>query len=252
MSTDFKHPNAQPFVFEAGDAAVLFIHGFTGAPGHLRTVGEAVREAGFSARGILLPGHGATIRDMGMSNGGQWLDACCSAFMEMEKKYRRVAVAGLSMGGLLAMLLAERFQPSCMILFAPAYRYKRWTNHLSPLAKHFKREVKWNPPKDFEADFLSEYNFGYEGAPIAKVEDMTMLQRRAAEEIEKITCPTLILQSHRDESVHRTAPERIARGVSSAVKEIAWVDRSTHVCTIGPDRDYLNGRVIDFLKRFGV
>ncbi len=252
MSTDFRHPNAQPFDLPAGDAAVLLIHGFTGGPGYFRPMGEAVRDAGFSARGILLPGHGTSIEDMEKSNGGQWLDAVCAAYMDMDKKYRRVAVAGLSMGGLLAMLLAERFDPSCMILLAPAYRYRRRINHLSPLAKHFMRVQKWRPPKPRDGDFLDEYNFGYEGAPVAKVEDMTRLQRMARAEIGKIKCPALIFQSHGDESVHRLTPDLIARGISSQVREIAWIDRSAHVCTIGPDRDYVNNRVIDFLRRFGV
>ena len=47
-------------------------------------------------------------------------------------------------------------------------------------------------------------------------------------------------------------PEIVTRGVSSAVREICWVDKSSHVCTIGPDREYINARVIDFLRRYGV
>lgn len=62
MSENFAHPNAQPFLLEGGEDAVLLIHGFTGSPAHMRTVGEAINGAGFTAKGILLPGHGGRLR----------------------------------------------------------------------------------------------------------------------------------------------------------------------------------------------
>ena len=81
---------------------------------------------------------------------------------------------------------------------------------------------------------------------------MTRLQRAARKNLAQITCPTLVIQSHRDEQVHSCVPELVTRGVSSDVREICWVDKSSHVCTIGPDREYIYARVIDFLQRYGV
>lgn len=252
MATDFSHPNAQPFELESGENALLLIHGFTGSPSHMRPVGEAVHAAGFSARGILLPGHGTDVADMERSDDTQWLQACRAAYQEMTRKYRRVAVGGLSMGGILSLLLAQEFEPSAVILFAPALKYRRATNHLSPIAKHFIRTLDWGVHQYSPEEFLYDYDHGYTGAPVAKVEDMTRLQRKAREGLSQVTCPALAIQSHKDESVHRDVPEMIMAGVSARVKEIAWVDRSPHVLTIGPDRDYVCGRVIDFLSRYGV
>ncbi len=252
MSIDFTQENAKPFEFVAGDSAILLIHGFTGTPSHMRTIGRAVHEVGFSARGILLPGHGVSVEAMEKSNDKEWLNACRSAFYEMKGKYRRIAVGGLSMGGILSLILAAEMDPSAVILFAPALRYRTPINHLSPIAKHFMRMQEWGEHKYNPDEFLYDHDYGYTGAPVAKVEDMTRLQRMARIGLEHITCPALVIQSHKDESVHRTVPEMIMHGVHSQVKEICWVDRSPHVCTIGPDREYVNGRVIDFLQRFGV
>lgn len=252
MATDFSHPNAQPFELEGGEDAILLIHGFTGSPSHMRYIGNAVHAAGYSVRGILLPGHGTSIEEMGRSNDRQWFDACCAAYLEMKQKYRRIAVGGLSMGGILALLLAEEFDPSAVILFAAAMKYKRAANKLSPLVKHFVRTLPWGGRSYSPEEFLYEYDYGYEGTPVAKVEDMTRLQALAEASLGKVTCPALAFQSHQDESVHPDAPERIMRGVQSPVKEICWVDRSPHVLTIGPDRDYVCERVIDFLRRYEV
>ena len=100
--------------------------------------------------------------------------------------------------------------------------------------------------------FLYDYDYGYDGVPVGKVDDMTRLQRAARKNLAQITCPTLVIQSHRDEQVHSCVPELVTRGVSSDVREICWVDTSSHVCTIGPDREYIYARVIDFLQRYGV
>lgn len=252
MSTDFSAPNAQPFELEAGEDAILLIHGFTGSPSHVRTIGNAVHAAGFSARGILLPGHGTTLADMEKSGAEQWWQACKDAYRQMKEKYRHVSVGGLSMGGILSLMLAEEFEPASVVLFAPALKYKSAVNYLSPVVKHVMRTVNWGGHDYSPEEFLYDYDYGYTGSPVAKVEDMTRLQRRAREGLGGISCPTVVFQSHRDGSVHHTVPEMITRGISSVVKEISWVDRSPHVLTIGPDRHYVEERVIDFLRRYGV
>ena len=251
MSENFAHPNAQPFLLEGGEDAVLLIHGFTGSPAHMRTVGEAINGAGFTAKGILLPGHGRTIEEMERSNDREWREACRAAYRELAAKYRRVSVVGLSMGGVLSCLMAEEFEPACLILFAPAMKYLHAQDYLSPVAKHVMKRMIW-PEGSHRADFLHEYDIGYAAAPVGKVEDMTRLQREARQNLSKITCPVLVVQSHRDEQVHGSVPEIVTRGVSSPVREICWVDKSSHVCTIGPDREYIYARVIDFLRRYGV
>ena len=221
MSENFAHPNAQPFLLEGGEDAVLLIHGFTGSPAHMRTVGEAINGAGFTAKGILLPGHGRTIEDMERSNDREWREACRAAYRELAAKYRRVSVAGLSMGGVLSCLMAEEFDPSCLILFAPAMKYLHAQDYLSPVAKHVMKRMIW-PEGSHRADFLHEYDIGYAAAPVGKVEDMTRLQREARQNLSKIACPVLVVQSHRDEQVHGSVPEIVTRGVSSPVREICW------------------------------
>lgn len=167
MPVDFSHPNAQPFLLEAGDCALLLIHGFTGSPGHMRPVGEAVHAAGFTVRGIALPGHCQSIEAMEQSDWKQWLACCRDAMRQMQAKYRRVSVGGLSMGGILSLLMAEEFSPASVVLFAPALKYKRAANKLSPLAKHFIRVLDWGEPNR-GLDFLNEYDYGYRGAPGAQ------------------------------------------------------------------------------------
>ena len=72
---DFSAPEAQPFDFAGDRHGVLLIHGFTGSAGHMRLIGEHLREQGFTVKGINLPGHGTSIEDMAHYGWQQWLQA---------------------------------------------------------------------------------------------------------------------------------------------------------------------------------
>ena len=82
---DFSVPQAQPFHFAQGEHGVLLIHGFTGSPAHLRLIGEGLRDNGFSAQGILLPGHGEYPEAMAKATWQDWFQASREAAAEMRK-----------------------------------------------------------------------------------------------------------------------------------------------------------------------
>ena len=100
---EYLSPLAEPFDFPAGEHGVLLLHGFTGSPAHMRKLGEALSARGFAARDILLPGHGTRYEDMRGCTWQDWLLAARMAAREMRERYARFSVAGLSMGGYVAM-----------------------------------------------------------------------------------------------------------------------------------------------------
>nr|HML45876.1 alpha/beta fold hydrolase [Clostridia bacterium] len=104
---DFSSPNCQPFLLEGGSNAVLLIHGFTGSPGHMRPLGDALHRAGYTVQGMLLPGHGTTLSEMVQCNWRKWLDAATDALRALRERYRTVTLGGLSMGGLISLRVAE-------------------------------------------------------------------------------------------------------------------------------------------------
>ena len=103
---DFSSPVCQPFFLEGGSHAVLLIHGFTGSAGHMRPLGEALHAQGFTVQGINLPGHATSMEDMGRTQWQDWLQAAKEACVALKDRYEHVSVAGLSMGGVLTLLLA--------------------------------------------------------------------------------------------------------------------------------------------------
>ena len=61
---DINSKYAKEFYFKGNNTGVLLIHGFTGTPYEMRFLGEFLRDKGCTVRGILLKGHGTTLKDM--------------------------------------------------------------------------------------------------------------------------------------------------------------------------------------------
>ena len=87
---------------------MLVLHGFTGNPQSMRPLAESLATAGFTVELPLLPGHGTAIEDMIPTRFADWSEAAETAYDGLARRCEAVAVAALSMGGTLALWLAER------------------------------------------------------------------------------------------------------------------------------------------------
>ena len=246
---DFSSPQAQPFDFPGGDHGILLIHGFTGSPAHMRLLGEGLKEKGFAVRGILLPGHGQTPEAMGKVKWQDWVLASREAAAEMRKKYRRFTVAGLSMGGCLALMLAEQMQTdACVTIAAPMKTVNR-LRALAPLAA-FAHPMIHKQADGTRATLNQDYDIGYTSYPTASVGQLSAIIRRAKRDLHLIQCPLLTVQSHGDKTVTADSPALIAQGVSSQVKANLWLDTAPHVCTISPEYGKIVNGMADFLNEW--
>jgi carboxylesterase len=101
-------PGAEPFDLPGGPVGVLLCHGFTGTPQGVRAWGEHLAGAGFTVVCPLLPGHGTRWQDANATTEDDWYGALSAALDDLLTRCDAVVVAGLSMGGTLALRLAER------------------------------------------------------------------------------------------------------------------------------------------------
>jgi len=74
----------------------------------MRPLAQALAAAGFSVELPLLPGHGTSVGDMVPTRWSDWSSVAEAAYGDLAGRSDRVFVAGLSMGGSLAIWLAER------------------------------------------------------------------------------------------------------------------------------------------------
>lgn len=247
MRQDFSHEYARPFRIGEGDCACLLLHGFTGAPSHLRPLGEALAAAGMCAEGICLPGHCTQIQDMDRANWRQWLSCARDAASRLKAHHRRLYVLGLSMGGVLSLLLAQEGLADAVVSIAAPMRI--YADRDAFFSRFIWPLMRYAPDKPLQKEnFLEEYDFGYDATPVRRVKDLTRLMRMAEKGLPRVTCPLLVVQSRADETVRPISADIIYAGAASGRKELLMLDRSPHVLTLGQEREEVQTRIIGFLR----
>ena len=172
---DARHPAGQPFFYEGNDTGVLLIHGFTGTCGQMRPLGEALRGAGYTVMAPLLPGHGTSLEDMSRTSGGDWLHCVRDAYVSLEKMVERVVVCGLSMGGTLATILAEEYNPVGLATLSGAIRVREKFAWAAGALWRLKPYLRWTN-LEHDGDYDNSVDACYAGLPVRKVADLNRLR----------------------------------------------------------------------------
>jgi carboxylesterase len=217
----------------------------------MRFLAEGLNEAGYTVRAPLLPGHGSTVRKMQRSTFREWHDCVRTAYAGLRKECRSVAVAGHSMGGVLALLLAEEYPVDAVIALSAPMHLAGARGLLSPfsfLAAPFVPYLSWPGERKYPKDFLLEDHIGYETLPVAKVNDLFRLMRRARRDLFAITAPLMTIQSADDPTVSASSPRIIEGGVSSSIRRHVPLTHSGHLIPLGPERGLVLQSMIDFLR----
>ncbi|MCK8817981.1 alpha/beta fold hydrolase [Natroniella sulfidigena] len=242
---DYLSEYAKPFYFEGNQTACLLIHGFTGSPAHMRLLGEALHQEGYTVKGILLPGHGTSMEDMEQTDWQDWLAAVEEEYQKLRAEYSKVYLLGLSMGGILSLLLAQNYAVDKVVSIAAPIKIYNKLAYLTPVLKYLKR---FNYSSGGEKLEYETYDVGYSATPVRTVPCLLKLMKLAKNNLEQVECPTLIIQSHQDQTVKPVSAEMIYNQVASQEKDILWLEESGHVVTLGPEKELVHQRIIEFLQ----
>lgn len=245
---NYLHEYAQPFFFEGNEGGCLLIHGFTGSPAHMRLLGEALHRQRYTVSGILLKGHGTCLEDMAKTGWNDWLNDAKEGYDRLCKKCSKVHVIGLSMGGILSLILAENYPVDKVISIASPIRVYDRLLPFACVMKHFKRFNTWKKSEPMQGE-AAEYDIAYSGLPVNGAASLYNLMKTAEKHLSKITCPAFIIQSRIDGIVKPESAEIIYNSISSTHKELLWLEHSKHVCTIGSERDIVYDNIVTFLKK---
>ncbi len=229
--------------------AVLLLHGFTGSPWEVRPLAESLAARGFFVRAPRLPGHGTTPEAMLWVTWRDWLAAAESAFDSL-RSWPRVSIAGLSMGGLLGLLLAERHphRVSRLVLMAPVMRVQqRLGRLLSRLGPGAIRGATWLEKKttDLEDADARERAPVLPRYPLARLFDLFELQKLAARAAHRVTTPTLIAAAVNDHVVEFASIEALHRQVAGS--RLLVLQRGFHILPQDVERARLAAEVAEFL-----
>lgn len=225
---------------------VLLIHGYTGTPAELRLLGDYLHKEGYTVLGVRLPGHGTTPHDLNETQWPIWYEAARLGCERLLKCTEEVMVAGLSMGGLLAIkIAAEMPVKKAVFMAAPIYVQDKRVPFL-PLLKHFIRYIKKKKRTYFTAD---KYNLSYDVMPVKPLTSLFALVKECKEQaLPKITIPCLIVQSRAEHTVAPKSAQYIYDNLGSKQKKLLWLESSGHIVTLDHERETVFEEVSNFLR----
>ena len=241
-------PHAEPLIIDGGKIGVLLSHGFTGSPASMKPWGQDLADRGYTVRVPRLSGHGTHWRDLNRVGWDDWYEELDVALSELRGSCDHVAVCGLSMGGALALRLAELRSDDvdALVLVNPAIAMRSWNLRFLPALKYVIPSVP-GIGNDIKKPGTDEV--GYQRTPLRALHTLVRAWPAIEADLGKITAPLLMFRSTDDHVVDATSVGLIQRGVSSSVAEYITLTDSYHVATLDFDAQLIFERSADFLTQ---
>ncbi|MBA3528603.1 MAG: alpha/beta fold hydrolase, partial [Propionibacteriaceae bacterium] len=207
-------PAAQPYY--GGDAreGVLLIHGFTGSPWSMRAWAEHLESDGFRVAVPRLPGHGTSWQELSITQWQDWYACVERELAQLRKTCERVLVCGLSMGGGLALLLAERHceDVSGLVLVNPVITSTDKRAWALPVMRFFVSSLP-GIANDIAMPGMDEC--AYSRAPLSAAYSMTKMWREIRAHLDQVNQPLLLFRSAQDHVVDPSSGKAILAQISS-------------------------------------
>jgi carboxylesterase len=229
----YSGPEHQPFQLGDGPNGALLIHGFPGTPAEMRGIGGVLAENGWHAHGPLLPGFGPDIVNLSERRRQDWLSVMQAEWEALHSSHQACALIGYSMGGALALHLAERLPPDKLVLIAPFWRLPGLLPRLVPIFKLVMPEMR--PFKDADFDD-AEVRAGFERLmpevdlkhpevqtylreevtlPLSVVHEVFRLGAEARRLARSVAVPTLVIQGRDDHMVRPDLTQMLVERLGS-------------------------------------
>jgi len=224
--------------------AVLLIHGFTGSRTAMLPWAQALESAGFDTLCPVLPGHETSWQDMIGRNFSEWILATEQSFDELAATHEQVFVAGLSMGGALALHLATRRNVAGVSLVNPGLVVD---SPLAPYTKYLRRMVRSVAPISNDIAKRGADEKAYGRTPVAAVHQLYQLFAQTRSRLGLVTAPVQLFRSTVDNVVSDASVHALTEGLNpGTLAEHHQLLHSKHVATL----DYDAAQIFEESARF--
>lgn len=244
---------SREFTLGQGNAACLLVHGLGCGPIQMRELAEDLREWGFTARGILLPGHCGNTDGLALSTLHDWRKKVETEYLQLKKDYKEVVVIGFSLGALLTLQLALHHPIEKIILMGtPLFLIREYLpiNTLIGVCKIFLKKVKtWKKRCYMESEVHTGYlhqpiNSHY---PLQTLHEIKQIIKTIKPRLKDIKSPTLVIHSKKDLIAAPASAKYIMKHLGSANKRLMWLERSHHLMMYDDEKDKVFMAVKEFL-----
>ena len=251
-------PTAEPFLLpgEPSKPACLLIHGFTGTPKEMRRMGEFLNGHGYTCLGIRLAGHATQPEDMLRSNWTDWVASVEDGYHLLSGLTDRIFLAGLSMGGVLSLLMSTRLHVRGVVAMSTPYKLPDdpRLRHIDLIAKTIKYMPKSDGPPG--ADWVDKEawkdHISYPQNPVRSIGQLNLLLAEMRAALPRLQVPVLLMHSRDDNYVLPQNMEWIFTDLQNiSDKTKIYITGSSHVITRDAARRQVFAEALAFIQRIG-
>jgi carboxylesterase len=239
-------PGAEPVDLPGGPVGALLSHGVHRHDAEHAAVGRAPRRRRADRERPRLPGHGTRWQDMNATRFSDWYGEIERTFDDLRARCETVFVMGLSMGGTLALRLAE-LRPSEVAGLvvvnassAPTARTPSWRRSCRRCSRRSPASAATSRSPGQGAGLRPDPAQGRRVAAEG-------LAGRAAD-LHRISCPVLVYRSRVDHVVPPVSGELLLRGLAGGTVEERVLEDSYHVATLDHDAPAIFDGSLDFVR----
>jgi carboxylesterase len=224
------------------------LHGFTGSPASTRPWAEHLAAAGLTVTAPRLPGHGTRWQELNLTRWPDWYAEADRAFARLRASCDHVVVMGLSVGGCLALRLAEQHgdEVAGVVVVNVSLTTTDPRARLSGLLRHVVPSMP-GVVDDIKKPGVTEQ--GYQRLPTRAFHSLRALWATTVADLGKVRQPLLVFRSAEDHVVEPVSTEILLAGVSSTDVEERVLPDSYHVATLDNDAPAIFEGSLAFVRR---
>lgn len=234
---------AESILLPGDRRGVLLIHGFTGSTSEMREMAYAIHKQGYTVLIPRLGGHGTSPKELEGTSWHEWYATVEDGYRILATMCDEVMVAGHSMGGLFAVLIALSFPVSRVaLLSAPIKVQDKRSEYLGLISLVCRFIAKRKRRSE-------ERYYRYSVMPLKSVQSLMLLIETVRSKLAELDKPILILQSKKEHTVDPKSAQIIYDEVGSKQKKLYWLEESGHSIMTDKEREFVFREVILFFNQ---
>ncbi|TCP24851.1 carboxylesterase [Scopulibacillus darangshiensis] len=236
----------KPFTFKAGERAVLLLHGFTGNSSDVRMLGRYLQDKGYTCHAPHYKGHGVPPEELLHTGPDDWWQDVKNGYEHLKSLgHKEIAVAGLSLGGVFSLKCGYTFPVKGIVTMCAPTNAKTEEKMYEGVLAYAEEYKKYEGKK---AEQIKEEMNDFKKIYMTTLRNLQDLIKDVRRHIDMIYAPIFVVQARHDEMIDTESANIIYNEVESDDKDIKWYEHSTHVITLGDEKEQLHKDIYSFLE----
>ena len=217
-------------------------------------MGEYLNQQGYTCLGVRLAGHATRPEDMIASRWTDWTVSVEDAYALLRGVTENIFLIGLSMGGVLALLMSTRLKASGVIALSTLYKLPddprlRYVRLISAFIPFMPKSDEAPGTGWFDKEAWKDH-VSYPQNPVISVGELDKLLGEMRAALPKVNVPVLLIHSRNDKYVLPDNMELLDSAlVNASDKTKLYVTGSGHVVTRDAARQQVFEAAVEFIQR---